>query len=843
MLFFLPFLLLFPPFFPSPFLTRAQERVSGLFRPSEKAKQAALSILSRRGGPSAGAALVEFLEKETSPGLRRAALKVLEKILPSREAGPLETLAKKEKDPGLKKSMEETARLLRLAGRLEGPSLPRPPFRPSREDRAALARFLGKRRLAVRFLGPRRKGERVLVRAWSPRLGLWFPSAPAGGRRSWGYRSFPRRFARADREGTAFLEVPGGPLVVAAWTPRALAWDWAPPSARTVLLRADLEKWGDLGKWKGGAAFLEAWPSGPWPSPKFPAWRVRPSGRFRFFCPRENLLDLLIRVLPRAPGGHLSSRFPGLLAFLRGVGSGSVKVGGIGTLAVFGGSRKRISSLWVDLSPALRPDLVRRIPFPPGGGLLALTAGGWRAALGWKAPGGGTLVFHPRGLGVKPGGRAALATLPLRASVYALHERRLGLARDVLTVGALFRTPGGSVLKAYFPGKGGEGILLRACYRIVPLFSLEADRLGRASMEDFSSIGKNPGDLVWKVQAPFLAGPPLRVRSQSLHRFQGKRFLLLGPSALERAAPPFLDMADRAFRTASAVVTGRTPSWRRVPVLSHNFLPPGEGASAGGGAARAGRMNFLLHDLLSVALPSDFLVLPWVHEQGHKLGYPHGPGMAAQTVETLWTLAGEEGVECSGRFACPKAWDTVLGRKGERGNNLLEAFSLYRRRYGGNALRRFLHDQERYRWLLEGEGISEVGGALAALSRIAGERVDGWFRALGWEAPAGEVKKGLKILGRVETLPPSGLAEALQEFRASLGDGKDPRVVLEKARAIRTHKERAWAALQAAWRLRSRLPRSRLKPFLEEVLRQGALTFPDTRRTLRRRALALWVRL
>ncbi len=841
----LPFFLFFlfsVPFFPSSFLLRSQERVSGLFRPSERARRAALSILLRRGGPAAGAGLVKFLERETSPALRMAALKVLKTILPPRQAGPLDALANKEEDPVLKKAMKETARLLRLAGELETPGLRRRPFQPSREDRAALARFVGKRRLAVRFLGPRRRGERVLVRAWSPRLGLWFPRGPAAGRRSWGYRPFPVRFAKADREGTAFLEVPGGPLVVAAWTPRALAWTWAAPSDRTVLLRADLEKWGDLGKWKGRAAFLEAWPSGPRPSPGFPAWRVRPSGRFRFFCCRENLLDLLIRVLPQDPGGHLSSRFPGLLAFLRRVGPGSVKVGGIGRLALSGASRKRISSLWVELSPELRPDLARRIPFPPGGGLLALTAGNWRAAPGWKAPGAGTLLFHPRGLHVKPGGRAALATLPLRMSVYALPERRLGLERDALTAGALFRTPGGTVLHAFFPEKGGEGILLRAYDRIVPLLSLETDRLGRASLEDFSSLGKSPGNLLWKVQAPFLSGPPLLVRSQSLRRFQGKRFVLLGPSALERAAPPFLAMADRAFRTASAVVTGRTPAWDQVPVLSHNFLPPGEGASAGGGATRRGRMNFLLHDLLSVALPTDFLVLPWVHEQGHKLGYPHGPGMAAQSVETLWTLAGEEGVECSGRFACPVAWDLVQGRKEERGNKLLEAFSLYRRRYGGNALRRFLHDQGRYRWLLEGEGLSETAGAVAALCRIAGERVDGWFRALGWDAPGEEVKKGLDVLGRVKVLPPNGLAQALGEFRTSLAAGKDPGTVLEKVRAIRTHKERALAALLAARRLRPLLSRAMLKTFLEEALREGAGTFPDTGRFLRRRALAAWVR-
>jgi len=94
----------------------------------------------------------------------------------------------------------------------------------------------------------------------------------------------------------------------------------------------------------------------------------------------------------------------------------------------------------------------------------------------------------------------------------------------------------------------------------------------------------------------------------------------------------------------------------------------------------------------------------------------------------------------------------------------------------------------------------------------------------------------------VKTLPPSGLAGALREFRASLGAGGDPGNVLEKVRAIRTHRERAWAALQAAGRLRSRLSRSLLRTFLEEVLRRGARALPDRRRTFRRRALALWVR-
>ncbi len=819
----------------------AQGVPAALFRPSEKARKAALAVLLRRGDPRAGPALVKFLEKEKSPLLRKAALEVIRAVFPTDQAGPLEGLARKERDPALKKVMEDTARRLRRARELDRPSFRPCSLAPSPEDLASLADFLGKRRLVARYQGPRRKGERVLVRAWSPRVGLWFPRGPAARRKGWGYRAFPPRFARAGPGGSVSFPVPGGPLVVAAWTPRALAWTWVPASERSVTLRAPREKWGDLGKWKGRAAFLEAWPSGPWPGPGFPAWRIPASGRFRFFCPRDRPLDLLVRVLPMDPGGPLSSRYPGLLAFLRGVGEGAVRVGRLGTLSVAGASRGRIRALWVDLSPGLRPDLARRIPFPPGGGLLALSEGPWKASLGWVARDAGILLFHPRGLQVKAGRRLGLSTLPLRTSVYFLPERRLGLVKGAWTMGALFRTPGGSVLRSFVPGKGGEGILLRGFRRILPVLSVETDRLGRASAcGSFSSL-TGPGRLDWKVLAPFLAGPPPLVRSQSLHVFRGKRFLLEGPSVLERAAFPFLAMADRAFQVASRVVTGRSPSWGKVPVLAHNFLPPGVGASAGGGAARAGRMNFLLHDLLSVALPSDALVLPWVHEQGHKLGYPHDPGMSAQTVETLWSLVGEEGVECSGRFACPGAWDLAAGRRRGKGRALLEAFSLYRRRFGGEPLRRFLHIQERCRWLLEGEGLSETASDVAALSCVAGKRVDGWFRALGWNAPAHEVEKGLAILAERTSLPPSGLSKALGEFRAALREGKDPRLVWKKLLAIRTHRERALAALAAARRLRSRLARSQWKAFLLEALRAGARAIPDTGRSVRRRALAAWV--
>ena len=253
-------------------------------------------------------------------------------------------------------------------------------------------------------------------------------------------------------------------------------------------------------------------------------------------------------------------------------------------------------------------------------------------------------------------------------------------------------------------------------------------------------------------------------------------------------------------------------------------------------------MNFFLHDLLSSALPSDVFSLPWVHEQGHKLGYPHDTGMAAQTVETLWTLAGEEGAECSGRLACLAAWSLVLGREGRGRRKRLEAFSLFRRRFGGSALRRFLHEQDRFRWLLEGEGIPETAGALAALSWIAGERVDGWFRALGWDAPAREVEKGLEILARFSLLPPSGLEASLRAFRASLVKGGDPKVLLGKVKAVRPHRERAGAALAVVRRLGRKLARPILKAFLEEALRAGALSIPDAGRRTRRAALAAWIR-
>ena len=475
-------LFLFLLFLPPPSL-RAQPSVRGLFRPSEKTRLSALGVLLRRGGPSAGPDLVRFLGEERSARLRRIALDAIGVILPTAQAGALDTLARKEKDPALKRAMLEMVRKLRLARELEKAVPVRSALPPSPGDLKSLVGFVGRRRLEVRYLGPRRKGERVLVRVWSPRLGLWLPSGK-GSRGTRGSRFPSPAPARAGGEGRIALEVPGGALVAVAWTPRALAWEWVPPSAKTVRLEASREKWGDLGRWKGQKAFLEAWPSGPWPSPGFPAWRIPASGRFRFFGPRENRLDLLVRIFPRDPGGETVSRHPGLLALLRGVGPGKVRVGGIGTLSVSGTSRRRIGSLWVDLSPGLRPDLSRRITFPPGGGLLALTEGPWKAALGWKAPGAGTLFFHPRGLRVEKGRRLSLSTLPLRTSVYSLIERRLGAKRNVLTVSALFRTPGGSVLRLFVPEKGKPGVFLRAYRRIVPLVGVETDRLCRAAVEN-----------------------------------------------------------------------------------------------------------------------------------------------------------------------------------------------------------------------------------------------------------------------------------------------------------------------------------------------------------------------
>ena len=786
----------------------------------ERRRRQTLHRLAYRRDPAAGERLLAILAGARSEEVRRLSLAAVRRVLPFHCLPELVRLAR----AGGGREAGDLAELTAYLEAARAAARPGPggrPECPDPADLAALRAVVGPRLLSLVVLDlDGRPLPGALVRVWSPRTACWHPVDR---------RNRPI-YAKTDGQGRVRLEAPPGGVVAAAWTPRLLLWrEIGPGEGPGATLRPDTRLRVVEQDWSSPTGRVEAWPAGPWPTARFPAWLVQDRAALFVAVDRERPLDLLVMSSPQGRVGSC--------LFLRRVGKGRVRFPRTATLRAGGEEGGEQAAVVLHLAPRLRPDLERPLRLPHPGAGVRVGAGRWRVHLQWRRRGWGTLTSFPLALTLRPDKVEHLPLHPLRGSVYARREARLGDLVDALSARLLLRTPGGAVVRSITrrgapvrgrlellagSGEGGGAGALDGSFRYL--------------REGAAPAGWCPGRAHYRAVFPFGS---FRLRGLEPRIYESEHFSLEGPLHLDAKAHAIMTMAELSLQ-GMLELTERRPTWRQVPLISHNHMPPGFLASAAGGGDRRGRLDFHLHSFLSLALPADLMELPWLHELGHKLGFRHGPAMEALLVESAYALLGREGLRCTGAYGGEKVWRFACGeRRRPPYKARLQALVLLRRLCGPGPLRRYLAQERRLHWYLEGEGISQEAAAVAALTVYAGRELAGWFRALGWRLPPAEMARAARLLARAGDLPPAEREEAEEAFRVALAAGRcGP--ILARLMAIREHLPRARAALRALRERGDRAPEREVRALVRLAQEAAAKSTEECWLRTRSEALGMW---